>query len=538
MERGRAPFSVLFGMEGPVRLIPRSLCCLTRRLRLRMLTAGLATGLPLLAAGCQHPLAGLLEGGHVLTRPLVQPASQAAEVVQASFRGTRGPEVLPAPHELGSARNQPPPPAPAASGKMLPITMDTVLRLAEEQNAQVALAREKLNESLAQQALASKSWLPQTTAGIGYYRHEGGIQAPNGQLLNSSFGSLFPGLELRSEIDLKEAAYHRVNAERQHWQTRGELSRITSETLVEAGSAYIDLLTARRGEAVARELEKYQQQLLEQALKIYADDKTAAVAALVASVRAELLDRQRLLAKLRQQGDQASAKLGYLLGLPPDVCLVPVDEAFTPVELVDATAPVCDLVNQALASGPGVEEMQRIIAAIQGGIDQANGPGRFMPNFQVNAIEGPFLAGGGGALSATNRFDLGLQAKWNLLDWVTARERLRLAESKLYQAQLNYRDLQGKLTSGVQQSQTGILAGRDQIRFSAEQIRSAAEAYQKNQLRLKEQLQSESIKDTLNSIRLLDAAHFGYLLAVNAHNKAQVQLMVLLGPGQGAPCKH
>src|SRR5262249_29237824 len=142
----------------------------------------------------------------------------------------------------------------AEATREVPITLDTVLRLAEEQNAQVALARERLNESLTENQIAASARLPQGYARVAYDRQEGGIQNEDGTLTHSSTGALFPGVEIHGELDVREAAFQRANAERKVWQSKGELSRVTNETLLEAANTYIDLLTARRGEALGVEL--------------------------------------------------------------------------------------------------------------------------------------------------------------------------------------------------------------------------------------------------------------------------------------------
>src|SRR5262245_14122722 len=62
----------------------------------------------------------------------------------------------------------------------LPISLDTVLRLAQDQNGRINIARLRLQEAFAEEDLAAKRWLPQITVGPAYYRHEGGIQDFNG----------------------------------------------------------------------------------------------------------------------------------------------------------------------------------------------------------------------------------------------------------------------------------------------------------------------------------------------------------------------
>src|SRR5262249_21938740 len=61
------------------------------------------------------------------------------------------------------------------SSKVLPISLDTVLRLAQDRNGQMAIARQRLEEAFAQQDVAAKKCIPDLTVGTAYYRHEGGI---------------------------------------------------------------------------------------------------------------------------------------------------------------------------------------------------------------------------------------------------------------------------------------------------------------------------------------------------------------------------
>src|SRR5262249_10674262 len=159
-----------------------------------------------------------------------------------------------------------------------------------------------------------------------------------------------------------EAAYLRIQAQRQVWQQRGELSRITSETLLDAASTYIDLLAARTGEAIGQEQLRYLQGLLERAEKVAATVGGAKVQ--VARVGAEISSRRQTVVTLQEQARAASAKLAYLLGLDPCVELVPVDEVLLALPLVDASRCTADLVAQALTTGPGVRELEGLLALV------------------------------------------------------------------------------------------------------------------------------------------------------------------------------
>src|SRR5262249_34333711 len=140
---------------------------LPRLARLRRLASRLWAGLPLLALGCASGPVALAQA--VNPQPPLSPFG----------RGVGGEGVLIfspsplAPLPQGAREEQP-------AVKQLPIGLDTVLRLAEEQNGQVALAREKVQEAYADQDLARKSaWLPAVNVGTAYYRHEGGTQNPD-----------------------------------------------------------------------------------------------------------------------------------------------------------------------------------------------------------------------------------------------------------------------------------------------------------------------------------------------------------------------
>jgi outer membrane protein TolC len=417
-----------------------------------------------------------------------------------------------------------------AAPKQVPINLDTVLRLAEEQNAQIGVARARVDESLADNAVAARGWLPKVYAGIGYFRHEGGIQNEDGTLTHSSFGNLFPGVEICTEYDVREATYTRVNAERKIWQQKGELRKVTTETLVEAAETYFDLLTARRAEAVLRDLERNDDMLLKRAQDLQKDVGDI----LLEGVRSEISGRKQALTKLHQQGDGASAKLVYLLGLDPLTELVPLDEVPAPIEVVDASPEPAVLADRALTNGPGVRELQSLLAVIQEGMARLEGPRAFLPKVGLSVIEGGFGAGPGSRLDWDNRLDIGIRARWNLTEFLTARDQRRAADSRLAQVQLSYQDLRGKLALSVEEARSAIQSGREQIKLGEQQIRHANRTLELSKTRLTENVPGSSTTEVLTGMHGLELAHINYLQAIAAHNKAQIRLMLMLGP---AACK-
>jgi outer membrane protein TolC len=410
----------------------------------------------------------------------------------------------------------------------IPLSLDAVFRLADEQNAQVSLARERLSEAYAEHCIKKRSWIPDIYVGTAWYRHEGGIQLQEGPNIYSSTGANFNGLEIDSRIDLNEIAYQQVNAHRKVWQQKGEVRKVTSETLVDAATTYIDLLAARTAEAIVREENAKLTELINQA-------KTAAAEPLfqadVARLEAELEGQLQLLAKLRSQGTAASAKLAYLLQIDPACEIIPVDKQLVPFELIDTNVPPGELVAHALQTGPGVEEMEGLLAVIHEGIAKSKGLASLLPIFEVRMAEGAFGAGPGQTSVWNNRWDLGMQARWNLSPYFTKNERIKAAQAKVNQAHLAYQDLRGKLAAGVLEAHETSTATKEQIDRGEKQITRASDAYTKSNQRRVDLPRQYPFTDVLLSISSLTRARLGYVAAVSEHDKAQVRLMVLLGAG-------
>jgi outer membrane protein TolC len=411
---------------------------------------------------------------------------------------------------------------------VVPISLDTVFRLAEEQNPQIALARERVREAFAEKDVAAARWMPDLWVGTAFYRHEGGIQNEDGTLTHSSTGALFAGLEADSRLDLRDLAYQKVSAQRKVWLQKGELSRVTNEILLEAASSYLDLLAARSGEAIGEDLEQKLRELLERAEKLRSVDPAAGVE--VARIQAELDGQQQSLRRLHTQAVGASAKLIYLLGLAPAAELAPADKHLLPIELADATPPTEALVARALANGPGIRELDGLLSLIQESVQKGNGAIQYLPVFEVRMAEGAFGAGPGDSMNWDNRWDLGVQARWNLTEWLTQRDRRRMASAKIQQAHLAYQDLRGRLTAGVQEAREAILDGRELMRLGEAQLTNARRAYDLSDQRLKQNPQASSFSESLLAIASLGRAHINYLSAISGFDKAQLRLMVLIGP--------
>lgn len=420
---------------------------------------------------------------------------------------------------------------PAPSGKGIPVSLDAVFRLAADQNPQVRLAREKVHGAAAEQALACYAWLPRLYVGPSWYRHEGGIQDQDGRFIHSSTGAIFAGAEVHSILDVRDVVYQRFLADRALWQQKGELSKISSEQLLDATQVYIDLLLARAGEQVSQHIEARLRELLELGQK----RRDYLTGGQLETIEAEILNQQQVGRKLRQLGCASAARLTYLLGLPPGAELMPVESQLLPFDLVDASKPCDYFVQQALTNGPGVRELQGMIAVMHQSMDRSTWFSR-IPVIETRIGEGLFGAGPGASTTWDNRFDLGLQVRWDIGGFITAKERQRVAESKLHQVYLSHQDLCAKLTAGVEEARDAILSNRELIARSQEQLQHVRKAYESVRDRIDRRPQEPGpYSDALNVLRLLREAEQNLLSSIVSYDKAQLRLIVLLGPTAAEP---
>jgi outer membrane protein TolC len=153
-----------------------------------------------------------------------------------------------------------------------------------------------------------------------------------------------------------------------------------------------------------------------------------------------------------------------------------------------------------------------------------------LPVFEVYMAEGVFGTGPGSRSDWDNRWDFGVAARWNLMEHLTRCDRERLIRAKTEQAHLAYQDLRAKLMAGVYEAREAILSGREQIRATQEQITQAKRAYKLSDDRLTNNVAGSSASEVLLSLQALSLAQASYVSVLRAYDKAQLRLVLLLGP--------
>lgn len=429
-----------------------------------------------------------------------------------------------------------PPPTPVGDGKPVAICLDTLFRLAQDQNGQIRLARMKVEDAQIDQKWANKHWVPDLSVGIGTWRHDGGIQDFHGNLIKSDYTSALAGLELTGKYDWKEVLFKRVEAERRVWQQRGDLSKLTGDNLLDASSTYTDMLAARSGIVISKETEGQLKELLKQAEALAKIEPGSRVE--VSRIETELMAQNVITVKLREASKAAGGKVAYLIGLDPRTEIVAADSRLVPITLMDARQPLETLVEQAWNQGPGVRELEGLLRAVESARNANYGWSHWMPSIELGVTEGAFGASPTDKqYDWANRFELGVHMRWNLGEFVYAKEKRRQADANIAQVRLSGDDLRARLTLGVQEARDSINSGIERVELAEKHIRFAEESYNLSHTRLKENIKGRSTSEVLLALRSLGGARLEYLQAVRDLNKAQLRLFVLVGAIENEPKK-
>jgi outer membrane protein TolC len=364
--------------------------------------------------------------------------------------GTAGDDL-----ELPTVKPVTPEPAKAVAGspkaKTLAINLDTVFRLTNEQNVNIAVARAKVQQASVEEEMKVNGILHRMDCGMSYYK------------------------KIEAEAKLLEAKAH--------------LRKVASETLIEAGSTYIDLVASLHGQAIAESMQKDMQELLTRAQKMAAVEPGFRVEAV--RIQAQLKARERVAVELRESAARASAKLAYLMGVGMSTTLEPADTKLIVMDLVDVTPGTAELVAKALANGPGVREAQGLVALADSAVQKSQG--RNMMNLLTH-----------GAFS-------------------------RDLEAKSTVAHLSYQDLQGKLTAGVRESREAIVEGKEQAKIGEDESAEARRGYQLSKERLENNVPGVIPSEGLLSLQALAQAQTNHVQALRSLDKAEVRLVVYLG---------
>jgi len=417
-------------------------------------------------------------------------------------------------------------PGSVATNNVYPIDLPTALRLANAQNLDIQIARERLKEAKANHESAVELFLPWLSPGAAYRRHENRIQAVDGAMLDADKQSYAVGGTLTAQVELGDAVYKSLTAKQLVNAADHALEAQRQDSTLGAAQGYYDLAKAKAIVDVVKEAlsisQDYQKQLHD------------AVGAGIAFKGDELrvqTQTERYQITLRQALEQqrvAAARLAQILHLDSSVELVPQDTDLVPLRWVESDAPLDSLVQQALRSRPELKQSQALVAAAR---DAKNGAvyGPLIPSVGAQAFGGGL---GGGKNDSTGNFaeseDYFVGIGWRIgPGGLFDSGRVHASKARLEAARLSGAKVQDEITRQVVESHARAQSLEDQMATTKQNLATASETLRLT--RERKQFGVGAVLEDIQAQQELTRARSDYLNAVAEFDKAQYSLLKALG---------
>ena len=447
-------------------------------------------------------------------------------------------EVAPAPSALAGAT---PPTIPEASAPYA-IDLPTALRLADDQNPEIAEARVAILAATAEQLAAYSILLPSLNAGTNYHAHTGNLIRSTGQVLNVSSQSLYVGAGARTLAAetvnipgvnvfgaLTDAIYQPLAARQRVAGARFNASATANEVLLEVSRRYLELIGARAT------LEAWRNSAAE------ADEIARVVADYFATGQGRKADADRAETERRlfqaeiQHAEElvavASARLSEQLNLDASIRLEPPMGQVEPLTIVNLDAPTEDLIRAAVRQRPD-------LAARQADVNGAEFRHKrelarpLLPTVWVG-FSGGYFGGGSNIVPPSmgnfgGRQDFDARLFWTVLNGGFGNVALqRQQRAEVNEAIASRVRVLNRARDEITSSRAEALVQRQMVDTARAEVASAESGYREDRIHLRESLGRPI--ETLNSLKLLARARVHLIEAITRANQAQFALFVALG---------
>jgi outer membrane protein TolC len=414
----------------------------------------------------------------------------------------------------------------------MPIDLTTALRLVNDANPTIAIARTRVEESYQRQRQAEVAWLPNLQTGPAYQRHDGLLQRSSGELITVSKWNFYYGGGAVLDFQVADALFLPLVARRLTTAEAAAARVVTDNVQLDVAVTYLDLLQVYGQLAINAEALIYAEKMLSfaQAAERAELGKTPAD---LTRARTEVNLRRRERIDLETRAAEVSARLAQLLLLRPTVDLRPLDPVIVPIALVPADRPLDELVSIGLTNRPEMAQGQALAAAAEARLRQARVT-PFVPRLGVGYSAGDF---GGGINDNTQTFrgrgDGTAQAIWELHnlgagDVAVVRQRRALYN----EATLHVTEIQAEVAAQVTAAARAVRAHQRALDTAQTAVRDAEETWQKL---LKAAFGMEGRERHYDPLEPLIAeqqvaeTRTRYLAEIIDYNKAQFRLYTYLG---------
>lgn len=462
------------------------------------------------------------------------PRRRGQDLLQVRFTQS---EQLPSKHTENETpeRDEDPPNSvrPAyALNETLPIDLPTVIRLVDGDSPSINFARARVREATARRRTAELQWLPDLSVGSAYNRYDGQTQNQRGEVFSKSRSNLFGGAGVALGLDLENAIYGPLIERRLESaeQLRASAELIDSE--LEAVLAYLDLVQLHSHLVINAETLEMAKAMLE-AAKQAREAKLDRTAGDVNRAQAEVLFRRNERLDLQGRSGAASARLGRLLLLNPNVKLEPVNPEVVPITLIGTETPLDEMIAIAIESRPDLAANREFLAAAWDRVRKAE-KGPLLPKLILANQGGTF---GGGINGNLQNFDgrnvITAQLSWEL-DNLGFGNRWEINARRAGAEQVRFQliEVQARLTAEIVEASQLAAAKYESLALAEAAIGEATELYRITKEGTFNVVDTKNLFDALRplqAIQLLNQSRVSYLTAVLDFNRAQYRLYAALG---------
>lgn len=419
------------------------------------------------------------------------------------------------------------------------LSLGNVLHLADAQNPNVAVARERINEAYARVERADTLWLPSLRAGLNYNHHEGAIQDVAGNVFNTTrstfgggLGANFTGAAsptvpgLVAQFHLADAVFQPKIAAHQASARQFGATASRNDTLRDAAVAYLELVRAEHALAIAKDalantekLTELTRQYAETGQGLQSDHQRS---------EAELASRQDEVV-VRQEGVQvASARLAQVLHADPSVIIQSGEPAIVPLDIVTLEEGPASYVATGLSRRPELSEQKQLVCeAVERLRREKYAP--LIPSVLLGMSYGGMGGGLGNSIINTNdRWNADAIAYWEVRNLGFGERAARNETSSLQrQAQMREVAILDRVAREVTEAHAQVSRRQQRIELTRRGMSAAQKSYALNTQRI-ENAQGLPI-ETLQSIQALANAQRAYLNAVVDYNVAQFEFSRAIG---------
>jgi len=433
--------------------------------------------------------------------------------------------------------NDPTPVPPNVSGRppaAYTLNLARVLQIADAQNPNVAVARERINEAYARVERADVLWLPSLRTGFHYDHHEGPLQDAAGNIIDVNKSTFYGGFGtnvtgagtvaipgVSAQFHTTDAIFQPRIAENQASSRRYAASAVRNDTLRSTAVAYLELVRAEQAVAISEEAQsntRHLSTLTESYARtgqgLRSDDER---------VRAELVQREYDVIRQTEQIQVASARLAQLLHSDPS-CLIGSNEpVVTPIELFPQDCTDAALISNGLMRRPELAEQKYLVCEACERLNREK-YAPLVPSVLLGLSYGGFGGGQGGSISnRDDRLDADAIAFWEVRNLGFGEKAARNeASSVARQAQWKQVALLDQVAREVAESHAQVLQRKKRIALAQDGIVAAEKSLKLNLERI-ENAQGLPI-EALQAVQALAGARVSYLNAVIEYNIAQFEL--------------